>query len=47
MDIDGIARLERRIKLRRRLCTDGDEAVMQELLDRRAALIGKSLNEER
>ena len=47
MDIDGIARLEGRIKLRRRLRTDGDEAVMQELLDRRAALIGKSLNEER
>ena len=39
MDINGIARLEGRIKLRRRLRTDGDEAVVQELLDRRAALI--------
>lgn len=47
MDINGIARLEGRIKLRRRLRIDGDEAVVQELLDRRAALIGKSLNEER
>ena len=47
MDINGIARLERRIKLRRRLRTDGDEAVVQELLDRRAALIGQGLNEER
>ena len=47
MDIDGIARLEGRIELRRRLRTDGDEAVVQELLDRRAALIGQSLDEER
>ena len=47
MDIDSITWLEGRIKLRRRLRTDGDEAVVQELLDCRAALIGKSLNEER
>ena len=46
MDIDSITRLEGRIKLRRRLRTDGDEAVVQELLDRRAALIGQRLNEE-
>ena len=46
MDINGIARLEGRIKLRRRLRTDGDETVVQELLDRRAALIGQSLDEE-
>ena len=46
MDIDSIAGLEGRIKLRRRLRTDGDEAVVQELLDRRAALIGQGLDEE-
>ena len=46
MDIDSITRLEGCIKLRRRLRTDGDEAVVQELLDRRAALIGQSLDEE-
>ena len=32
MDIDSITRLEGCIKLRRRLRTDGDEAVVQELL---------------
>ena len=46
MDVDGITELEGRIKLRRRLRTDGDEAVVQELLDRRAALIGQCLDEE-
>ena len=46
MDVDGITGLERRIELRRRLRTDGYEAVMQELLDRRAALIGQRLDEE-
>ena len=46
MDVDGITGLEGRIKLRRRLRTDGYEAVVQELLDRRAALIGQRLNEE-
>mgnify|MGYP001685554735 FL=1 len=46
MDIDSITRLEGCIKLRRRLRTDGDEAVVQELLDRRAALIGQCLDEE-
>ena len=46
MDVDGITGLERRIELRRRLRTDGYEAVVQELLDRRAALIGQRLDEE-
>ena len=46
MDIDSISGLEGRIELRRRLRTDGDEAVVQELLDRRAALIGQGLDEE-
>ena len=46
MNIDSISGLEGRIELRRRLRTDGDEAVVQELLDRRAALIGQCLDEE-
>ena len=46
MNIDSITWLEGRIELRRRLRTDGYEAVVQELLDRRAALIGQRLDEE-
>ena len=46
MNIDSITGLEGRIELRRRLRTDGYEAVVQELLDRRAALIGQCLDEE-
>ena len=40
VNIDGITWLKGRIELRRRLRTDGYEAVVQELLDCRAALIG-------